>query len=89
MTDEREYIMAFTMQADGRISLEFDTLGKSAVREEVVRCKDCRYYDGDNIGGTMFDAHICWAWGNGSDYPYYTHRDGFCHRGERRVYERL
>ena len=41
---EREYITAFTVQADGSITLEFDTLGKSAVREEVVRCKDCMHY---------------------------------------------
>ena len=81
MSGEREYIMAFTMQSDGRITLEFDTLGKSAVREEIVRCKDCdhrrRSWNGRNPN---FASHYFCAYTGGHEVK----PDGFCYRGVRR-----
>ena len=53
--------------------------------EEIVRCRDCEYFESDYSDGAMFDASVCWGWDNGHDYPCFTHPDGFCHRGGRRV----
>lgn len=51
--------------------------------EEIVRCRDCEYFEQDYTDGVMFDETVCWAWDNGHDYPSYTNPDGFCYRGER------
>ena len=80
MSDEREYIMAFTMQEDGRFALEFDTLGKSAVREEIIRCCDCKYAKTTLQGMPAERVLVCTA--HLRDFP--TSDDGFCHLGRRR-----
>ena len=54
------------------------------LREEIIRCRDCEYFESDYSDGAMFGASVCWAWDNGHDYPCFTHPDGFCHKGERR-----
>lgn len=52
---------------------------------EVVRCKDCRYFDLDHFenfrGIPLIVAHeICNRWGTGCK----TDTNGFCFMGERR-----
>lgn len=79
MSDEREYVMAFTMQADGRIALEFNTLGKSAVREEVVRCRDCKRFSLDNSDHDYRSGWWCHRWNTDMVKP-----DGFCAWGKGR-----
>lgn len=58
--------------------------GLPLMREQIVRCKDCEYYEPDYTDGAMFDATVCWAWDNGHDYPSATSPDGFCHRAKPR-----
>lgn len=77
MSDEREYITALTVQADGSITFEFDTLGKSAVREEVVRCRDCVSCYRDEYG--MW----CCLYGTGF-YRSPRYEGDYCSRGKRR-----
>ena len=53
-------------------------------REELVQCKDCRYFEldhFDNINGIpMITAHeICTKWGDGCK----TSQDGYCFMAER------
>lgn len=55
--------------------------------EKIVRCRDCKYFESDYSDGAIFDTSVCWAWDNGYDSPCFTHPDGFCHRGTRRVNE--
>ena len=57
------------------------------VRERIVRCRDCCYFEADYSDGAMFEATVCWAWDNGHDYPSCTDPNGFCHRGEPKVVE--
>lgn len=78
MSDEREYITALTMQEDGCITLEFNTLGKSAVREEVVRCRDCRFCGKGYWGVEAFP--VC----RRGIHAFQVSNDGFCKWGERR-----
>lgn len=52
--------------------------------EEIVRCRDCRYFEQDYTDGTYFGETVCWSWDNGHDYPHFTYPNGFCHRGKRR-----
>ena len=52
---------------------------------EVVRCKDCKYFELDHLdridGIPLITAHeICTKWGGGSK----TSKDGFCFMGERK-----
>lgn len=71
---EREYITALTVQTDGSITLEFNTLGKSAVREEVVRCRECKFY--------LEEHKWCYHF---EDSEFCPEPDGFCAWGERRA----
>lgn len=52
--------------------------------EEIVRCRDCEYFEQDYTNGVAFDETVCWAWENGHDYPSYTNPDGFCAWGKRK-----
>ena len=52
---------------------------------EVVRCKDCKYFELDHFdrinGIPLITAHeVCTKWSGGSK----TSKDGFCFMGERR-----
>ena len=48
---------------------------------EVVRCKDCKWFELDSFCGSIIVAHeICRKWGRGCK----TSQDGFCFIGERR-----
>lgn len=58
--------------------------GLPLMREQIVRCRDCEYYEPDYTDGAMFDATVCWAWDNGRDYPSVTSPNGFCHRAKPR-----
>ena len=49
-----------------------DFSGTVARREEVVRCRACRY----------FDAYETWAGGWCSEWAGETEQDGFCHLGD-------
>ena len=57
----------------------------SAESAEVVRCKDCKYFELDHFdridGIPLITAHeICTKWSGGSK----TNKDGFCFMGERK-----
>lgn len=52
--------------------------------EEIVRCRDCAYFEQGYTDGAVFDATVCWGWDNGHDYPSHTVPNGFCWRGERK-----
>lgn len=86
MSDEREYITALTVQADGSITLEFDTLGKSAVREEVVRCVDCVHCREHDMRayGSDHNRLLCHHFSMSSGAGWPVEPDGFCAWGERR-----
>lgn len=60
------------------------TPNKQHQKEQIVRCRDCRYFEQDYTDGTYFGETVCWSWDNGHDYPHFTSPDGFCHRGKRR-----
>ena len=76
-----EYIVDYTIQPRGGMSA-FD------VREEIVRCRDCKY--------SAPDGTVCWnerfthyeqigdscEWG---DVPMDTEPNGFCAWGERKM----
>ena len=57
---------------------------------EVIRCKDCKYFERDHLGpvggfpGPIIIAHeICRRWGNGCK----TSENGYCYLGERKMSE--
>lgn len=52
--------------------------------EEIVRCRDCEYFEQDYTDGVMFGETVCWSWDNGHDYPHFTNPNGFCYRGRRK-----
>lgn len=49
---------------------------------EVVRCKDCFFWDKDSEGLT--DEHVCRMHSNGYAYGRYTGPEDFCSYGEQR-----
>ena len=55
---------------DGEITL---------ARKEIVRCRDCDYYDHWDAYGPYREKHVCGHW----DYLE-INPDGFCAWGERR-----
>lgn len=85
-----EYVMEYDGWAEGIPVGEYlkvrDAM-HARKREEVVRCRDCEYFEQGYTDGGMFDETVCWAWENGHDYPSYTNPDGFCHCGKRRESE--
>ena len=49
---------------------------------EVVRCKDCKYFELNHWDGPIITAHeICSKWGSGCK----TNKDGYCFLGERKT----
>lgn len=49
---------------------------------EVVRCKDCKYFELNHWDGPIITAHeICSKWGSGCK----TDKDGYCFLGERKT----
>lgn len=48
-------------------------------REEIVRCRDCDYYDHWDASGPYREKHVCGHWDCLEIKP-----DGFCAWGERR-----
>ena len=49
---------------------------------EVVRCKDCKYFELNHWDGPIITAHeICSKWGRGCK----TYKDGYCFLGERKT----
>lgn len=69
-----EYIYASSGEPlahiDGEITL---------ARKEIVRCRDCDYYDHWDASGPYREKHVCGYW----DY-YEINPDGFCAWGERK-----
>ena len=53
--------------------------GVEGVKEEIVRCKDCKYMDYE-LDGMPICRHRCWY--VGYDYDY-VKLDGFCAWAER------
>lgn len=58
---------------DWDTGLVIDTFSKNNLREEIVRCRDCKHYDED--------IHSCDWW---SAYERLAEPDGFCAWSERR-----
>ena len=49
---------------------------------EVVRCKDCKYFELNHWDGLIITAHeICSKWADGCK----TNKDGYCFLGERKT----
>lgn len=49
------------------------------LREEIVRCRDCRYYDQNDEPSEVYpDRYLCDLMAN------FLHPDGFCAWGEQR-----
>ena len=49
---------------------------------EVVRCKDCKYFELNHWDGIIITAHeICNKWADGCK----TNKDGYCFLGERKI----
>lgn len=78
MKDGQEWIM--------RLTLDSKTMTANVERVgEVIRCKDCKYFELDHIEKVesipLIVAHeICTRWGNGCK----TSPDGYCFMAERR-----
>ena len=53
-----------------------------AKREEIVRCRDCEYYDGEPDMESMGEK--CWRDPSHSGRSIPTIADGFCWRGKRK-----
>lgn len=61
---------------DWDTGLVIDTFSKNNLREEIVRCRDCKF----GVDGGKYCAEGCadsWDWRN-------VEPDGFCKWGERR-----
>ena len=50
----------------------------SKMKEELVRCKDCKYMTGHDDTDGNVQYWICSEWDGRTEY------DGYCHYGERR-----
>lgn len=49
---------------------------------EVVRCRDCKYFELNHWDGIIITAHeICNKWADGCK----TNKDGYCFLGERKI----
>lgn len=56
--------------------------GYAARDGEIVRCRDCKYYDGEPDMESMDEN--CWRDPNHTGRSAPTVADGYCWRGERR-----
>lgn len=56
---------------DWNENLIIDTFSKNSLREEIVRCRDCKYY------------HECWDFCERLKPGMVVEPDGFCAWGER------
>ena len=78
LVDAGEHICECWRDGD-KVSAKF----RGAVRERIVRCRDCEHFE-EHYGGWMGDATVCWAWEDGMEQPAWTDPDGFCHKGTPR-----
>lgn len=81
-----EYVVDFGDKSTAFVGLamaEAESHG-ATLKERVVRCRDCKYFEQDYTDGASFGETVCWAWDNGHDYPNLTVPHGFCFRGERK-----
>lgn len=61
-------------------NLVIDTFSKNSLREEIVRCRDCKHYDRMND-----DEGMCMVPDDDGDYArWMVDAVGYCHLGERR-----
>ena len=58
-------------------NLVADTFSKNSLREEIIRCRDCRHYDKDDAGCMHFVL-------TSNKLLHVKNHDGFCAWGERR-----
>lgn len=77
-----EYVMDYSGWAEGIPAVEYlkvrDAM-HARKREEIVRCRDCRYYDQNDEPSEVYpDRYLCDLMAN------FLHPDGFCAWGERR-----
>lgn len=63
-------------------NLVIDTFSKNSLREEIVRCRDCAYYDGEPDMESMGEK--CWRDLSHSGRSIPTVADGFCAWGKRK-----
>ena len=65
-------------------NLVIDTFSKNSLREEIVRCRDCKYFDADVyvLPNDENWVYSCVFWGAMRHVPS---PDGFCAWGERRT----
>lgn len=56
--------------------LVIDTFSKNSLREEIVRCRDCRFFN-----CLWVDCYVCKR--NGEKFMPFVEPDGFCAWGER------
>lgn len=66
-----EYITKWVVRPDNK-----------CIREEVVRCRDCEYYDGEPDLDSSEPK--CWRDPDHKGTPIWTRPDGFCAWGKRR-----
>lgn len=75
-----EYIVSFDGSENlaPALALAVASAGLKPLHEEIVRCRDCRFYDERHRECSMLECQECW---------YKLHDvepDGFCAWGERR-----
>ena len=91
--DGLEFVIEHGIETDGAHSISAEKMLEfvrelPTVQPEIVRCKDCKYFEYDHIenvnGIPLIVAHeICTRWGDGVK----TSENGYCFLAERRQHE--
>lgn len=71
----------------GALFIPYQSKLSEAVREEIVRCRDCRFsriFDGKRFPGKKYKGMTyCISWGDGMQADW-TKPDGYCHKAKPR-----
>lgn len=75
----------YIVNLDGELgmALAVACAGAGFAREEIVRCRDCEYYDGEPDLDSLEPK--CWRDPDHKGTPNWTSPDGYCWLGERRT----
>jgi len=82
-----DYVLEHGFYCDTEADKEYTaelirTVFPSVDAVEVVRCKDCKYFELNHWDGLIITAHeICNKWADGCK----TNKDGYCFLGERKT----